>query len=165
MALNPYMPQQMYGQYNALAPYQQQLANMQQQYTQYQAPQMQQAAQPSYSGIKGKPVTGEEEAKNTIIDMDGSVFVFPDIQNGKVYTKQMNPETFASIFRVYKLDDATQSIPTPSQIDMTQFAKQEEVENIKGTISSIQSMIDALISQPASFAQSVSKRANKEEVK
>lgn len=161
MAFNNYLPQTM-GMYNPLAPYQQQLNSMQQQYTQYQQPQQMQQMQPTFSGIKGKPVGGEDEARNTIIDMDGSVFLFPDLQNGKVYTKQMNPETFAPIFRVYKLEDATPLIPAPAPIDTSIFARQEEVEQMKGTIASLQATLNDML---APAPQTAPKRAVKEDVK
>lgn len=39
--------------------------------------------------IKGRPVSGVEEARAAMIDLDGSIFVFPDITNRKIYTKQI----------------------------------------------------------------------------
>ena len=39
------------------------------------------------SGLKGRIVTGMEEARAAQIDLDGSVFVFPSLSENKIYTK------------------------------------------------------------------------------
>ena len=56
---------------------------------------------PSVPSFKGWNVSSMEEARAARIDFDGSVFVFPDYGNKKIYTKQYgldgNP-----IFRAYK---------------------------------------------------------------
>ena len=44
-----------------------------------------QAAQPNY--IKGRPVVSIDEARASQIDLDGSLYVFPDLGNKKIYTK------------------------------------------------------------------------------
>lgn len=38
--------------------------------------------------IYGRPVSGVEEARACMIGFDGSLYVFPDIAHGKIYTKQ-----------------------------------------------------------------------------
>lgn len=40
--------------------------------------------------IKGRPVSNVDEANASMIDFDGSLHVFTDIANGKIYTKKMN---------------------------------------------------------------------------
>ena len=46
--------------------------------------------QPQYpQGLKGRPVSSLEEARASSIDFDGSVFLFPDMANKKIYTKQI----------------------------------------------------------------------------
>lgn len=62
-------------------PYQQQLtqnriAQMEQQYN-YQQPYMQNQSQTQM--LKGRPVSSYDEAKASMIDLDGSLFVFTDI--------------------------------------------------------------------------------------
>lgn len=149
MAFNNYMPIPQYGQYNALAPYQQRLDMMQQQYgaMQPQQPMQQmQSPQPSFQAIKGRLVSGEDEARNTIIDMDGSIFFFPDFGANCIYTKQMNPETFAPIFRVYKIAEA-QPAKEVATFDPSAFAKHDEVEQLKSTIASMQETIQNLMAQ------------------
>ena len=43
------------------------------------------AAMPNY--IKGRPVVSIDEARASQIDLDGSLYVFPDLGNKKIYTK------------------------------------------------------------------------------
>ncbi len=52
-----------------------------------QAPQNQNVRFPTYTGLKGRPVSSIEEARAQSIDFDGSVFYFPDIANKRIYTK------------------------------------------------------------------------------
>lgn len=40
--------------------------------------------------LKGRPVSGVEEARASMIDLDGSLFIFPDLANHRIYTKQIN---------------------------------------------------------------------------
>lgn len=72
-------------QYNNMFPqqYMQQPMQMQQQ---MQVPQYQQQ---NVQTLKGRPVSNVDEAKASMIDLDGSLFVFPDVANGCIYTKQI----------------------------------------------------------------------------
>lgn len=56
--------------------------------------------------IKSFPVASLEEAKAAIIEFNGSIFIFYNIQNGEIYTKQLNINTGFVDFRVYKLTDS-----------------------------------------------------------
>lgn len=47
-------------------------------------------------GLKGRPVTGLEEVRAAAVDFDGTVSFFPDLANGKIYTKQCNVDGTAS---------------------------------------------------------------------
>lgn len=49
------------------------------------------------SMIKGRPVSSIDEAKAAQIDFDGSLFIFPDVANKKIYTKQINLDGTASL--------------------------------------------------------------------
>lgn len=42
------------------------------------------------NNLKGRPVSSLEEVRAANIDFDGSLFIFPDIANKKIYTKQIN---------------------------------------------------------------------------
>ena len=63
-------------------------------------------------GLKGRPVSSIEEVRAAAIDFDGSVSYFPDIANGKIYTKQCNIDGTASL-NMYELK-ATPPISTTS---------------------------------------------------
>jgi hypothetical protein len=63
---------------------------------QYQRPVMQQEPQNAnvaapvpmiQNYIKGRPVVSIDEARASQIDLDGSLYVFPDLGNKKIYTK------------------------------------------------------------------------------
>ena len=48
-------------------------------------------------GLKGRPVSSLEEVRAAAVDFDGSVSFFPDLANGKIYTKQCNIDGTASL--------------------------------------------------------------------
>lgn len=109
----------MYGNYNTgygMTPYQQQLAQsrlnqMEQQYGTYQPNnyQMQNIQQlGTLQALKGRPVSSYDEAKASMIDLDGSLFVFPDVANKRIYTKQIMLDGSAEL-KVYVLQDGAGS--------------------------------------------------------
>ena len=86
-------------------------------YPQYQ----QQNTQPQVQTLKGRPVSSLDEAKASMIDLDGSLFVFPDIANGKIYTKQIMLDGTAD-FRIYSLEqnnNPMQVVQEPQQAQQT----------------------------------------------
>lgn len=50
--------------------------------------------------LKCRPVSSMQEAMVFQIDLDGSLWVFPNVANGKIYTKQINNDGTAS-FKIY----------------------------------------------------------------
>ena len=50
--------------------------------------------------LKCRPVSSKEEARAYQIDLDGSLWVFTDIGNEKIYTKQVNNDGTAT-FKTY----------------------------------------------------------------
>lgn len=58
--------------------------------------------------LKGRPVVSIEEARAAQIDLDGSLYVFPDLTNKKIYTKSINVDGTAT-FNVYALDESGQA--------------------------------------------------------
>lgn len=70
---------------------QQQLAQqrMEQLQNQYNGMMQQNVPQQTIQMIKCRPVSSYDEAKASMIDLDGSMFVFTDIANKKIYTKQI----------------------------------------------------------------------------
>ena len=97
------------------------------QYNAYMQPSSVQAG-PVQKFIKGRPVTCFEEAQGCAIDWDGSLHVFPDIVNKRIYTKQVMPDGSCPI-RYY----VEQQIPqnTSSQANETPVSNKiiEELQN------------------------------------
>lgn len=50
--------------------------------------------------LKCMPVSSREEAMACQIDLNGSLWVFPNVANGKIYTKQINNDGTAT-FNTY----------------------------------------------------------------
>lgn len=108
-------------------------------YLQYQQPrQMNYMAPPiqetPFSAIKGRPVASIEEARAMSIDFDGSVFYFPDLANGKIYTKQINMDGTASL-NVYEIKE----MPVAQPIDVNNYVTRDELaaalNEIRGLIT------------------------------
>lgn len=95
-------PQNPYYQY----PYNQQY---QQRPVQMDTPQynMTQMVMPSVNYIKGRPVASFDEARAAQIDFDGSLHVFTDIGNKKIYTKQINLDGTAALHTYSLVEDET----------------------------------------------------------
>ena len=56
--------------------------------------------QNQYFLFKGRPVSALEEAYAAPIEFDGTVFFFPDLVHGRIYTKQINMDGTSS-FNTY----------------------------------------------------------------
>ena len=112
----------MYGNYNTgygMNPYQQQLAQnrlnqMEQQYNvgtyqpnNYQIQNNQQMGA-QMQVLKGRPVSSYDEAKASMIDLDGTLFVFTDIANHCIYTKQILLDGSAEL-KTYVLQEQKQN--------------------------------------------------------
>lgn len=82
--------------------------------------------------LKGRPVSGMEEARASMIDLDGSMFLFPDIANKMIYTKQINlngePE-----FKTYKLVEDVKQNKTDAEPE-SPYVLKEDFENIINTL-------------------------------
>lgn len=63
-------------------------------------------------GLKGRPVSGLEEVRAAAVDFDGSVTFFPDLANGKIYTKQCNIDGTAAL-NMYELKEIP-TVPNPN---------------------------------------------------
>ena len=96
----------------------------------YQSP----LTQPRQSliGLKGRPVSGLEEVRAAAVDFDGTVSFFPDLANGKIYTKQCNIVGTASL-NMYELKE----IPTQPQIDSLDYVTREEFKQTMTALKQI----------------------------
>lgn len=129
-------------------PYQQQLtqnriAQMEQQYN-YQQPYMQNQSQTQM--LKGRPVSSYDEAKASMIDLDGSLFVFTDIANGCIYTKQILLDGSAEL-KTYILK------PTENKVNIEYVSKQQ-FENV---VSELKQRIKEL-KEGVAYVQKLSKQ-------
>ena len=102
--------------------WQNRLNTMEQQYPQYARGQAQMPGNTSpYTPVgqllKGRPVTSFDEAKAAMIDLDGSLFVFPDAANKCIYTKQIGLDG-AAILKVYRLDEPVSPVQTGPQTNL-----------------------------------------------
>lgn len=87
-----------------------------------------QQPQPPVPQIKGRPVLSIDEARAAQIDFDGSIHVFTDIGNKKIYTKQFNPDGTATL-RTYSLIE-TDFPPSSDYITRQEF--EQVIAEIRG---------------------------------
>ena len=107
-------------------------------YSPYQGPQVRYDAMQSSLTLKGRPVSSLEEARASLIDMDGSIFYFPDVTKQHIYTKQINLDGTASL-NVYK---KIETPITPNAVNPSdEFVSKEVFEK---TINNLLSEIQAL---------------------
>lgn len=95
---------------------------------------MQYNSQPS--GLKGRPVSSIEEVRAAQIDFDGSLFVFPDVANKRIYTKQINLDGTASM-KVYSLVEGSSATPayvTREELNSTIEALKQSLNNSKESV-------------------------------
>lgn len=78
------------------------------------------------SGLKGRPVSSIDEARAAQIDFDGSLFIFPDIANKRIYTKQIGVDG-SVILNMYE----SKPIPT---MQIGNFITREEFEEAVNSI-------------------------------
>lgn len=72
--------------------------------------------------LKCRPVSSKEEAIASQIDLDGSLWVFPSVGNGKIYTKQISNDGTA-IFNTYTFVKEEQHNDTTEYVTKEEFNK------------------------------------------
>lgn len=72
--------------------------------------------------LKCRPVSSKEQARAFQIDLDGSLWVFTDLGNSKIYTKQINTDGTAT-FKTYELKQDQNPYVTPEYVTKEQFNK------------------------------------------
>lgn len=90
------------------------------------------AFKPQQIGLKGRPVSSLEEVRAAQIDFDGSIFIFPDTANNKIYTKQINLDGTASL-NMYVLAE----IPKAEDNYITRTEFNQTLEEIKKALYSM----------------------------
>lgn len=136
----------MFGNYNmgAVPQMQQRLNNLQQMYGTPQQMQSPYNGLPTFQQqsspyIKGRLVSGVEEARASQIDLDGSSTFFPSPAEGKIYEKLIDLNGLP-VFRVYELVK-TPTVPTDAQNSDTVKDLQERVSQLEKTIQDLQGVI------------------------
>ena len=98
--------------------------------------------------LKGRPVSSFEEARVAQIDLDGSVSIFPDLGNKRIYTKRINVDGTASI-STYSLDEQ------PVEAVAPEYATKAEIADLKATLDTIVEKLQAktktTTTQPLNF--------------
>lgn len=148
---NPYM-NSMYPAQQRLNQLEQQQQNQQMQYNQQYIPQYNQQMQfqqPQQGALKGRVVTSFDEAKASMIDLDGSLHIFPDISNGYIYTKQINLDGTATTNK-YKYENENKE---NSQVNTSDFVKRDEFSGIVNKVNAIDSVLNQLL-QPKTIENS-----------
>lgn len=84
--------------------------------------------------LKGRPVVSIEEARAAQIDLDGSLHIFTDIGNKKIYTKQINLDGTATL-NVYSLEEPT-TVENQQQVEyVTKTEFSEEIDKIQSLLN------------------------------
>ena len=95
--------------------------------------------QNQYQFLKCRPVSSKEEARAAQIDFDGSLWVFTDVGNGKIYTKQINNDGTAT-FKTYAFTKDENPYASNDYVTKDEFNK---------VIQSLMAAIPSLQPQPA----------------
>lgn len=136
--VNPGFSPYGYQPYNPMLSPQQRIAELEQQYPQYanqnQMNQNQQPGMMNQNFIKCRAVTSEDEARAAMIDLNGSIHVFTDIGNKKIYTKQINIDGTATL-NTYVLDSPQEAEKQPhtvqnAEMDLSDYVQQKDLENV-----------------------------------
>lgn len=94
--------------------------------------------------LKGRPVTSIDEARVAQIDFDGTLNIFTDIANKRIYTKQINMDGTSS-FNIYTLTAPEPEKPSIPAINLDEYVTKEELNTLltqfTGTIAAIEKKI------------------------
>lgn len=133
----------MYGQYNpymGAAPQMQQRLNyLQQQQQQMYQPQMPMAQMPQQA-LKGRVVTGVDEAKAAQIDLDGTSTFFPCPAEGKIYEKSIDLNGLPA-FRVYQLVNQQEQ-------KQVVYAERSYVDNLIQRVDNLEKRLGGIYHEP-----------------
>ena len=75
--------------------------------------------------LKCRPVASKEQAKAAQIDLDGSLWVFPNIANGKIYTKQIS-NNGSAVFNTYTYTEEKEQMA----VDKDNFVTKEQFNKV-----------------------------------
>ena len=94
-----------------------------------------QVPRPSFKAV---PVTSFDEARAAMVDFDGSLNLFVDVQNNQIYTKQLNLNGLAEL-KVYRLvEDA------PNQSTQVAYVTKEDYDILLEEVTDLKDRLDSL---------------------
>lgn len=94
-----------------------------------------QVPRPSFKAV---PVTSFDEARAAMVDFDGSLNLFVDVQNNQIYTKQLNLNGLAEL-KVYRLvEDA------PNQSTQVAYVTKEDYDILLKEVTDLKDRLDSL---------------------
>ena len=146
-----------YGAYGAYTQPMQRLQQLEQQYPQYSQgyQQFPQSYPQQPQLLKGSPVTSIDEARASKIDLDGSLFIFPDVTNKKIYTKQINLDGTASLITY------VQETPSNEQEGATNsFLQKSDISSLEEQIKALNSNMEELKERMNEYAKSNANYSN-----
>ena len=132
--MNTYNPSNQYAPYGygySAPQYQRMMSTQQIEQNAQNQPYMAPMVMPQANYIKGRPVVSIDEARASQIDLDGSLYVFPDLGNKKIYTKQINLDGTAS-FNVFELAAPQEAARQP--VYVTKDELDEILSNFKASL-------------------------------
>ena len=97
--------------------------------------------------LPARYVTGREEAVAAQI-IPGDPFIFADFQHGKVYVKQINPQTMAADFVEFARTQPVQVQEAPQQ-PQVQFATREDLEALRADMEALRASMQPKTSRKA----------------
>jgi hypothetical protein len=86
--------------------------------------------------LKGRPVSSYEEARVAQVDLDGSIFIFPDLGNNRIYTKRINIDGTAA-FHIYTLEEK----PAETFAASGSSVSREEFNELKKSVEALLSQL------------------------
>lgn len=106
-----------------------------------QYPQPMQRTVPDFPRIVSLPVASEQEAMAVQTDFSGALQVMVDQAHGMIYTKQLSPQTGASVFGRYEFVQPEPIQPQQTTPSHEQFVNREEFAKLKKDFDALFEMI------------------------
>lgn len=91
--------------------------------------------------LKGRPVTSIDEARVAQIDFDGTLNIFTDIANKRIYTKQINMDGTSS-FNIYVLTEPEPEKASSPAVNLDDYVTKEELNKLLSQLTSTIAAID-----------------------
>lgn len=102
---------------------------------------------PAMAFLKGRLVSSIDEVRAAQIDFDGSLFIFPDVGNNCIYTKQITASGSAIINKYTLQEDGAPALPnyvTKEELDIIISQLQASIDSKNATIEQLQNQLAAV---------------------